>query len=694
MKFFALASLCAPALAASTSTSTSPVSKAVDLLASLQAKVIKEGEASQKLYQEFSEWCEDRARTLSHDIKVGSAEAETLKASVASSLATEQEMAAKIEELTAGIAADEADLKAAGVIRDKETKDFKAEEAELTETISMLRRAIAILEREMAKKVEGSFVQVKDAKSLAAALSSMVEASVFSASDAKRLSAVLAQTSSGEGDADSEGEQADLKALGAPAAEIYESKSGGIVETLEKLLDTAEEHLAEARKVETTNLNNYEMLKQSLEDEIKFANKDLAEAKKTATTAAEAKATAEGDLTATSKDLEADTKTKADLHEECLSKAQDYEQETKSRSEELEALAKAKAAVEEATNGAASLSYGTSFLQTVSTLSSRSDLAIFEVVRTVRDLARRDDSKALSLLSQRLSAVVERSSVAGKADAFAKVKDLISQLITKLEEDAAADATHKAYCDKELKETTEKKAEKTAEVEKLTTKVDQMTTKSAQLKEEVAALQKTLASVAASKAEMDKIRASEKELYTQSKADLEQGLEGVKLALKILSEYYAKDTAHEAATGEGTSIIGLLEVVESDFAKNLAEIEAAEESAAADYDKDTKETEVLVASKQQDAAYKAKEAASLDRESSALSSDLANAQAELDAILEYLSKIEGQCTEKAETYDERKSRRAAEIEGLKQALETLETEVAFVQRRTLRHRKFTQGQSL
>merc|ERR1719254_67814 len=219
-------------------------------------------------------------------------------------------------------------------------------------------------------------------------------------------------------------------------------------------------------------------------------------------------------------------------------------------------------------------------------------------------------------------------------------------------------------------------------------KIDQMMARSAQLKEEVAALQKALSELAASQAEMDKVRKEENTIYVKSKADMEQGLEGVKMGMKVLKEYYAKEgKAHDAAEGAGTSIIGLLEVVESDFSKSLAEMVATEETAAATYDQTSKDNEIEKTTKDQDVKYKAKESADLDKASAELSSDRSGVQSELDAILEYLEKLKKTCIEKAEPYEERKRRREAELAGLKEALSILESQAVLLQRsarRTLR----------
>merc|ERR1719218_570963 len=310
----------------------------------------------------------------------------------------------------------------------------------------MLERATSILEKEMAKS-GAAMLQMKSATTVADALKVMVQASVLSSADASRLTA-LVQTD----DSDS--------SLGAPAAQVYEGHSDGIIGTLEGLTEKAEGQLDKARKAESTAIQNYQMLKQSLTDEIEFANKDMDKAKKGLAESQEGKANAEGDLDATSKDLADDIATKASLHQDCMNSAEEFELATKSRGEELKALATAKKVIVEATGGAAEQSYGlnqVSFLQ----LSNSADLSKAEAIRFVRDLARKTKSPALAQLASRMSSAVRLGSGAG--DPFEKIKGLITDIIATLESEAEEDASQKAYCDKEMSETTAKKDELTAE---------------------------------------------------------------------------------------------------------------------------------------------------------------------------------------------------------------------------------------
>jgi len=642
----------------------SPIEKIIQMIGDLETKIIGEGETSQKTYEEFSEWCEETSKNLQFEIKTGKGQVADLQATITKDTADIQTAESKIEDLAGSIATDEADLKAATEIRDKEQTSFAAVEKDLVETIDVLERAIGIVEKEM--KGGAAMVQLKSAGSIVEVLSYMVKAQSLTTADGSKLTA-LVQEAQQDDDA------------GAPDPAVYESQSGGVVDTLNSLLEEAQTQLDEARSTETADIQNFEMLRQSLEDEIKFANKEMDEAKKAKSESEESKATAEGDLEVTQKSLNEDLSALGKLHHDCMSKAQEFEAEVTSRGEELKALATAKKIIKETTSGAAGQSYG--FLQ-VSRIMSRSDLANSEVVHLVRKLAKKQHSAMFSQLAARISSEM-RFGTGSKADVFAKIKGLITDMIEKLEAEAEADATKKAYCDKELAETNQKKADKTAEIEKLTAKIEQQTAQSAKLKSEIATLESELAELVKEQAEMDKIRAEEKSQWETNSAEMEKGLNGVKLALKVLNEYYAKaDKAHSSGDGASSGIIGLLEVCEADFEKGLTEMNAAEQTAQATYEQESKENEIEKTTKQQDVKYKTKESTGLDKSNAELSSDKGNVETELSAVNEYLSKIEEECIAKPETYAERKARREAEINGLKEALQVLENETAFIQKST------------
>merc|ERR1740130_1030005 len=211
--------------------------------------------------------------------------------------------------------------------------------------------------------------------------------------------------------------------MGAPDAAVYDSHSGGILDTLNGLLEKAEAQLTSATSQETSNKNNYAQLKQSLTDEIKYANKDKDDATKNLATSAETKAAAEGDLGVTTKDLNEDIKDLAGLHAGCMSKASDFEAEVTSRGEELKALAMAKKAVVESTAGAGGQSY--SFFQSNSLITSKVDLAMFEAVRYIKDLARKQNAPALAQLASRMASVI-RMEGGNREDVFARIKGMVT----------------------------------------------------------------------------------------------------------------------------------------------------------------------------------------------------------------------------------------------------------------------------
>lgn len=232
-----------------------------------------------------------------------------------------------------------------------------------------------------------------------------------------------------------------------------------------------------------------------------------------------------------------------------------------------------------------------------------------------------------------------------------------------------------------------KKDERTDSLEQLATKIDQMMSRSKKLKRQVARLERGLAEIQGSQTEMDKMRREENSEYTDEKAELDKGLDGVRSALKTLQDYYGQeDSSHKQRTGQATSIISLLETCESDFSKSLAELMAGEQTAIADYERQSQDNKVDKESKETEVEFKTKEFTGLDKEVVDSKSDKTGVQTELDAVNDYLAKIMKECSIPVETYAEKKAKREKEIAGLKEALTVLESETAFVQthRRSLR----------
>jgi hypothetical protein len=446
-------------------------------------------------------------------------------------------------------------------------------------------------------------------------------------------------------------------------------------------------------KAEMNAKHSFEMLKQSLENTIAQDSKELAEAKAVKAGAEEAKAIAEGDLSMAEKELAEDKKYLSELSTDCQQKAADWEVSTKSRADELEALATAKKIITETTGGASEKAYG--LLQQASKDKSTSDAAD-KVVSMLQGLGKTNKDVALAQLALRVKAAVEMQT---GADPFAKVKGMIQEMIDKLVADAAAEASHKAFCDKEMSESKEKIEDHTSTIDKFTTRKDKATAAIEKLTEELATLADELATMAKQQAAMDEMRGEQKATFAEAKKDFEDGIEGLTMALQILRDYYADKeeslmqadqpatSVHSKASGAATGIIGMLEVAQSDFSKMLADATVEEEAAIKEYEKITQENQVSKAIKEADTKYKISEKASLAKQVSELTSDIEGEQTELDAVLDYYEKLKPGCIAKPMTYAERKARREAEIAGLKEALGILEGESAtsFLAVRIRRH---------
>merc|ERR1719473_372788 len=306
--------------------------------------------------------------------------------------------------------------------------------------------------------------------------------------------------------------------------------------------------------------HEYEMLKQSLEMQISTMKKRMSAA-------------------TTEKYLE-------DLKQSCSMKAQEWATRQKDAAGELAAIAKAKEVLETGVKV---------FLEVSSKTHSKNDDESGKRDRVISILSKLEDHSYL---------FTQLKSQARAGGPFDKVKGLIEDMITRLEKEAAEEADAKAFCDKETSESKAKQAELTAKSDKYAVRIEKATATIAELTEQIKTLQAQMAEMDATQAEATAIRTKEHDEYMKASKDYKDSAEAVANAISVLQEYYSSGSFVQskqapelggAKTDIADTIMGMLEVAESDFTSLLAEAEASEREAQTSYDKLTKQNTVTKA---------------------------------------------------------------------------------------------------
>merc|ERR1712190_407969 len=283
-----------------------------------------------------------------------------------------------------------------------------------------------------------------------------------------------------------------------------------------------------------------------------------------------------------------------------------------------------------------------------------------------------------------LSALAQHAS----DDPFRKVKKMINDLIVRLMEEANDEAEHKGWCDTELSTNEQTRKEKTEAVETLHAEIDQLEASIAKLTEDISDLTKAVAELDAAMAKATTLRQEEKEKNEQTISDSSEAQTAVAQALTVLKEFYAKageatallqqpeifDSPYKGMQSENGGVVGMLEVIESDFARLEADTKAAEATAQKEYDTFMTDSKVDKEAKSTDIEHKT---AKKQDESQALTvakAALEETQESLDAALAYFDKLKPSCVDAGVSYEDRVARRKEEIQSLQEALKILNGE--------------------
>jgi hypothetical protein len=692
----------------------SPVGKIVEMLGSMKAKTESDLAAEKKSFEEFMNYCDDEAKAKDYAIKTGNRQIQDLKANIEEANAEASGLADDIQEIGQVISGKEEELAKATKLRGEAVANFQATEAELMNSLQELSEASTHVAKGDASSLLQADVSADSDRldKIVSALSKVVDSALLAEPDRQQLSSFLQSSDSDEA-----------------------SNIGGVAQVLEDTRDKADKQLSDCRKAETKAQQEFELMRQGLENEIKTQKEKLAEATNRKAACEETASMSSGDLGEAEKTKAADSEFLDSLRIDCQQKAVEWEQRMRSGKGEIEAIEKATEILEKGVRA--------SFLQvSARTLraSARAGLRLRSGAglrmharmhsrmhakrRGIRDPFADDDDEdssnddekndgdddgddggdSLAQANARMKVVSQLKDLGeyyhsflltqisnrARADPMAKVKTLIEEMIAKLMQEAAEEATGKAFCDAEIGKSKKAQEEKGGKLRKVTARLDEASSTKSELEVEIKELEASIAEIDKGQQEATKIRTEEKAEFKQTQSDLTSSEEACAQAVAVLKSYYdnasflqvssssrrassrLRDTASDSGPEAGAQIIDFLMMAEEDFAKQLAEVETDEAKDAAAYEKLSNENKLAKATKQMEVKGKTSETKSLQVTIDDHSEDKSSLEKELQAVDMYLEKLKPQCETKTDTPEEKAAARKAEIEGLKDALSVLE----------------------
>merc|ERR1719407_27267 len=146
------------------------------------------------------------------------------------------------------------------------------------------------------------------------------------------------------------------------------------------------------------------------------------------------------------------------------------------------------------------------------------------------------------------------------------------------------------------------------------------------------------------------------------------------------------DSDYGGKTDASKSIIGLLEVIESDFENTISDTESEEEAAETAYTDFKSKTETSIDDKNTLKDTKDGEKTDAELAITQAEADLKTENENLQNALDELEKLKPVCVDSGMSWEERTARREQEIESLKEALKILqETDFGFLQSKKRHH---------
>jgi hypothetical protein len=664
--------------------------KVIELLKDLSAKVEAEGKTDAAQYDKYACFCKEQASDKLYTIEKSEKKIADLKAQIEFLETAIAKLNVEIADLSKKVSELEDEIAKKTKKREIEHDAYLVKAKDMDEAIAACEAAIAAL--------KDSKKQMKGAKlDLLQATGGLVKAVAKQPSLAKLPSAVAL-----------------LSKLNKPGeAPKFEYQSNDIIATLETLLAKFKEMKKEL-DVEEFDINSaFETDKLGLTNEKKFAEKEKAVKEAIVAKRTEDMEAAKTDKDEETQDMNADQSFLDVLTKDCEEKAHLFDQRSSTRADELKALSEATAKLEEgavpnweANKKLVGLQKKAAFLKSTKLSSSPASFVQISAVqheKSGKEAALQRVRTYLSEAADRvasgvLSSIAVRVSLA--EDHFAKVRGLIKDLIQKLKDDAAAEATTKGICDKGMSKAIGERDEANANIEVAKGRITTLTAKKESLEDEINDLNKAVADLKKALLEATELRAEGKAENEKTIEMATQGKDAVKLALGILQDFYNNafvqtrkyvppdsdregntvgdlapevfEKKYHGAQAEAGGIVGILEVILSDFERTISKTTEEEEDAQAAFEMFEKDTNDEIEEKNTRIKEATDELAQTEADILEQQQALKEAEDLLESAKASLDELEAMCVKGEETWEERKKKREEEIAALKEALAILE----------------------
>jgi len=699
-RFFLLAS----ALAVSAAKAESPIQKVVTLIKEMKAQTEKEASEDQAAYDKYKCWCETTESEKTTDIKAAETKLEELNGFIEEAAATEGQLKTEIAALTDDIAADKDALASATSMREKDNKEFKAEEADLKETLDLLSQAIAVIAKvQLVQKNKAGSAKVRAAalvqvRSLVDRISPIFHnvmqkdlyamLGAFATPDTPKLRNGNAFLGEGEDALPWDNTEEQIGAEAKPNSEkgagagskSYNARSGGILGLLRQQGDEFAKNLAHAQKEELQALVDFQSLKAAKTSEIAAGTSQKDQKEVDLATLLDKVAKAKEEVEATTSSLSADQAFLIEATKNCRIEDEEYAKRVSVRTEEIKALGQTLDIL--TGDEARSLFDKTiSFLQVGSISNSNSaervaaqEKAATRAMQRIVEVARKHKNWALASLAVRV-----------KLDAFTKVKEAMDKMLVELQEQQKNEYDKHEKCKKEIDETEDKIKVKTQTKADLDAKHKDVTNTIATVADEIARLQNEVSEMQVALKGAGEQRKEANKVYQQSMNDQRATIRILNMALDRLKEFYGNKAslvevhAHNAAappppkpknyekSGMSGGILQLIAEIIADAERTEAEIKAGEQRAQEEYGTFVQSTtESIEADRVAIEEAQKQSASAAGDKSETEEAQLAN-DGELTKLDEFLNAVHVDCDFLLKYFDIRQQSRAEEMDAIKEA---------------------------